>query len=76
MTTETLEGLRLAKGWSAERLGEELGRVMGRSAYTHSRILQIEKFGVDSIKMMEALTKIYNVPFSEMREIARVVPHL
>ena len=67
-TPKTLFEMREAKGLTAAEVGEMLGKALGRRAYSHSRILQIEKHGCDSLRITDALATIYGLSKTKVRE--------
>lgn len=67
----TLIEMRNAADLTQSEAGEALGREMGRVAYTHARIHQIETEGVKDSDQIEALARVYNQETSDVAAAAK-----
>ncbi len=69
----TLIEMRNAADLTQGEVGEALGRELGRDAYTHARIHQIETEGSKDSDQIEALARIYNQDTSDVAAAAKLL---
>jgi len=69
----TLTEMRNEMNLTQSEVGEALGRELGRDAYTHARIHQIETEGIKDADQIEALARIYGQDVSDVAAEAKLL---
>ena len=68
-TPGPIADLRISANLSLAEAGKLLAEQIGRDRpYTHARMSQIEDGDLKDVEIMEALARMYSVPFSTIRE--------
>ncbi len=65
--------MRNKAGLTQSEAGKALGHELGRDAYTHARIHQIETEGVKDLDQIEALARIYKQPVADVLSAAKLL---
>jgi hypothetical protein len=64
--TETPKAMRLSTGISRADAARMIGEYTGHGPYTYQWLLQVERDGTDSTKIVDAMAHIYKRPLADV----------